>query len=165
MIVGDERLELRRHKPADLKFVTALLRMCYPEEEWTLPDLKAFLAKEGTRNELRVVSDSTNQVYMVMLYTLEQNRCRLRRLGVAAGFRRTGIARFAVNALVGKRSPLGSTVVVARVCEDNVPAVRLLSGLGFAAILQRNKDKRQRDHYLFTLVRTPSEARQLALQS
>ena len=156
MTIAEGRLSLAWLKPADLSQLKDLHRCCYPTEKWTVNDFNRFQQKEGRTNVVKVLKDDEGVVYASLLYTLEPDLCRLRRVAVWPDYRRRGLARFMANSLCGQYSPIRRKKFAARVLETNSAAQMFLSqGMGFIfdATRPREKNEAGLDYYEFRFER------------
>lgn len=144
MIIAEGRLSLSWLKPADLSQLRDLHRCCYSGEKWTVADFNRFQHKEGRTNVVKVLKDESGVVYASLLYTLEPDLCRLRRIAVWPDYRRQGLARFMVNSLCSVHSPVRRKKFTARVLETNTAAQMFLSqGMGFEFDAKRPREKNE----------------------
>lgn len=156
MIIAEGRLNLAWVKPADLSQLRDLHRCCYGSEKWTANDFTRFQQKEGRTNVVKVLKDEAGVVYASLLYTLEPDLCRLRRVAVWPDYRRRGLARFMVNSLCGLHSPVRRKKFAARVLETNIGAQLFLSqsmGFTFDAKKPRTKNEAGLEFYEFDFER------------
>lgn len=143
-------LEVRTAAEGDYYRVAALHRRCYPQEEWTAPDVRSFADKVG--NEVKVMCLDAGCVIGTLLYRTAGDTVRVARLAVQPCVRRNRVAAFALRTLTGPRGPLRSGVYEARVHETNAPAVALMRMVGFDAVgIDREHYRDGRDAYVFRL--------------
>lgn len=159
MIIAEGRLSLGWHKPAHLEQLHDLHRCCFPKENWTVDDFSKFASpRSGRTNVLKTLVDDRDTVYGSLLYTLDGQSCRVRRLAVWPDFRRQGMAAFMMNSLCGPLSPIRRKLFMARVRENNLVAQMFFkNGMGFQfdPLRERERDEEQKvDFYEFTYVKT-----------
>lgn len=164
MVIPEGRLVVRWFRPADALQLADLHACCFRREAWRPADFQAFLDAPGRRNVVKVLTgEDSGTVYGGLLYTLEEDACRLRRAAVWPDFRRRGLGRFMVHAAVGPRSPMRRRTVSARVREGNhAAALFLRDGLGFAFDPTRPRATDAdtgEEYYEFTLDRAAVPAR------
>jgi [ribosomal protein S18]-alanine N-acetyltransferase len=117
--------------PAHLRALRGLFRECFPEEEWQEADFSSFTGATHQLNIGKVVVDRDDQLLGAVLYTLEKQRCRVRRIAVASTFRQQGIATWALGLLCGPRSVVRRPLFSAKVPADDLAAQRLFRRAGF----------------------------------
>jgi predicted GNAT family acetyltransferase len=152
VIIAEGGLNLTWLNQADLQQLRDLYRCTYASEKWTVNDFNRFQHKEGRTNVLKVLKDEDGVVYASLMYTLEPDVCRIRRVAVWPDYRRRGLARFMVNSLCGPYSPIRRKKFVTRVLETNTTAQMFLSqGMGFVfdAKKQREKNDTGLEYYEF----------------
>lgn len=136
-----------------LRQTASVLASGYPDQCWTEGDVRAFV--NDTRNVCKVLVDKSDRVWGVVLYTVDVNSCRVRRLAVHHLRRRRGLATLMLRALTGPLGTSGRRDVVAGVHERDLTAQRLFRKAGFTvdAAQPRRKDDKGEDVYLFTFVK------------
>lgn len=149
MITTFGLLSVRWWKAEDLEQIEGLLQACYKHESWTNKDIQRFANKKGNRNYIKVIGDSSGGVYGVVLYSIDNDVLRLRRLAVWPENRRCGIATSLVRTMTGVRSPYRRQHFTAKVHERDLAGQQLLKGLGFTMTGKHGKDDKGEDVYLF----------------
>lgn len=157
MIIAEGRLSIEWYKPGHLEQLRDLHRCCFPREQWKRDDFVRFVDnKTGRNNVVKVLIDEKDVVYGSLLYTLDAQSCRIRRVAVWPDYRRRGLATFLLNSLCGPLSPVRRRLFLARVHETNTDAQLFLKdGMGFQFDPQRprSKDDAGKDYYEFTFVK------------
>lgn len=157
MITGEGRLAVKWYGPAHVEQLRDLHRCCFAREQWTRSDFQKFVDKPGRSGVVKVLVDEKEIVYGSLLYTMDADSCRIRRVAVWPDFRRAGLASFMVNSLCGRLSPVRRKLFLARVREDNKPAQLFLrDGMGFQFDPARLRDRDEEtgfDYYEFTFVK------------
>lgn len=156
MIIAEGRLRIEWYKPAHLEQLRDLHRCCFPREGWKRDDFVRFVGKAGRNNVVKVLVDERETVYGSLLYTLDAQSCRFRRVGMWPDYRRRGLATFMVNSLCGPLSPVRRRLFLARVREANKEAQLFFQkGMGFQfdPTRERAKDESGKDYYEFTFVK------------
>lgn len=157
VIIADD-WDLRWYKPEDVGQLVELHRACFPGEDWSAKDFGRFVNNKSGRNNVVKVLAAGPRVYGSLLYTVEADAIRIRRVAVGCDARRQGLAAFMLNALCGPRSPLKRKLYHGRVRETNLPAIKLLTekmGFLFDPKKSRERDTDLKvDYYEFTLVKT-----------
>ena len=158
MIIAESWPEVRWYRPCDVGQLVDIHRACFPDENWGPEDFQRFIDnKSGRNNVVKALVGEGGVVYGSLLYTVEQDAIRIRRVGVRPDVRRHGMATFALQALCGANSPMRRKLFIARVREDNLPATMLLKSLNFLFDPKKKRDRdaqRDVDYYEFVLVKT-----------
>lgn len=161
-------LELRGYNPDNLHRLEWLLDTCYPDESWTRRDLHKFVVRRDVQNVLRTLHDGKDDLYGAILYTVEADQCRIRRIAVHPDWRRQGIASYLLGAIVGPRSVVRKSYYVARVRESNLAGQLLLHNkfhFSFDPKARREKAPTGEDFYVFTLRKPEAWCRKRPLKS
>ncbi len=148
---------VRWYKTDDLGQMVDVHRACFPDEHWEEEDFVKFVNNKSGRNNVLKVIAAGGVVYGTFLYTVEADAVRFRRVGVREDVRKQGLASFALGTVCGPNSPLKRKLFIARVREDNLPAIRLLTSTGFLFDPNKKRERdevRKVDYYEFTLVKT-----------
>lgn len=157
MIIAEGRVGIKWYEPIHLDQLCDLHLCCFPKEDWKPQDFQRFVEKPERSGVVKVLADEKNVVYGSLLYTLDAQSCRIRRVAVWPDYRRQGLASFGINSLCGPRSPLRRRLFLARVRETNTAAQLFFkSGMGFQfdPNRQRERDEAQNcDYYEFTFVK------------
>lgn len=143
MIIDDAILELRWYKEVDLDQLVALHDECFSREAWERADFGKFMAggRRRRNNVIKSLVDSAGRLYGALLYTMEAQQCRIRRVSVFDQYRRNGLATFMLNALCGPRSPIRRKVFTTRVRETNTSMLLLLKNrMGFTFDPMRTRE-------------------------
>lgn len=155
MIIDNSILALRWYRPPDLAQLTALYRDCFPDERWTEDDFHKFMCTEHN-NVIKVLVDDEDVVYGSLLYTMDTQMCRIRRVAVSQVYRRIGLCTFMLHALCGPRSPIRRSLFTVRVRETNTPMLMLLKnrmGFVFDPRKPRQVDVNGVEFYEFTFTK------------
>lgn len=111
-------LKVRWYKEEDLPRLAEIHAECFPKEHWTVNDFRRFTRKRN--NTLKVLADQNGEVFGILLYTLTNEECRIRRIAVPEAYRRNGYGTHLVHSLTGPQSPIRRKLFTARVRGDNV---------------------------------------------
>jgi hypothetical protein len=149
MIIDEGSLRVKWYDPEfHLGQLIALMKACFPHEEWKPLDFDKFMGSRARNNIIKVLVDDHHNVYGAMFYCLSVNTCRIRRIAVNDKHRRKGLATYMVHTLTGPRSPLRKRLFLAHIRESNFPAQALFHGklnFQFDPELARTKVKRLDD--------------------
>lgn len=158
MIIAESWPEVRWYKPCDLGQLVDIHRACFPDESWKAEDFQRFIDNKSNRNNVvKAIVGERGVVYGSLLYTVEADAIRVRRLAVRPDVRRLGMGSFALQTLCGPNSPIRRKLFIARVREDNFPAIMLLKQAGFMFDPKKKRDRdaeRGVDLYEFVKVKT-----------
>ena len=133
------RLQVRwqdREHPHDLPQLEDLFHDCFPGESWTEKDFVKFRQNQAHNNTIKVLvghPDDANRdtLYGAVLYTVGPLAVRVRRVAVAAPYRRRMYGSFLMSFLVGRRSGFRRKTYTAHVPEDNLAAQCFFRSLKF----------------------------------
>jgi ribosomal protein S18 acetylase RimI-like enzyme len=131
MLVTVGPLVARWHRHSDLGVMTYIHSVCYPDEEWTANDFERWIDVDGNVSKVLTL-DGVN--VGTLLYSADRSGIRLRRIGVLPRYRQRGVARRAVESLVGCYSPMFGRRTTLLVKETNVTALSVVHHLGFGVV-------------------------------
>ncbi len=133
MIISEGRVKTEWFRPAHTEQLFDLFRCAYAREAWARADFARFAGAEHRSNVLKALTDDRGTVYGAVLYTLEPDACRVRRVAVWPDYRRRGLGAFMVNTLCGPQALIRRKVFNARVATDDAVGRAFATHLGFAA--------------------------------
>ncbi len=159
MTTAESSLTLRWMSNDDVPQLIVLYKECFPLEFWLAKDFNKFMQNKSNRNNVvKSLVDDSGVVRGSLMYTLESDSCRIRRIAVPENDRHKGHATTMMNTLVGPRSPVRRKLFVARVRENNLPAqlfFKTALGFSFNPKRERERDEEQKvDYFEFTFVKT-----------
>ncbi|MCI0421516.1 MAG: GNAT family N-acetyltransferase [Acidobacteria bacterium] len=148
-------LQVRQFLAHDIEPLARLLVECFPNEDWRLSDVRRFLSPKYTNVVKIAANEQDSRLYGALLYTLETQQCRIRRVAITTSCRRHGIGSGLLKRLIGPRSIMRQTHFIARVRETNLTAQLLLRKLDFRAgdTSYRYEDTGEAG-YLFSFIRS-----------
>jgi [ribosomal protein S18]-alanine N-acetyltransferase len=117
-----------------------LHRACFPEDPWEAPVLERILTLAGTFGYLAWHGETPSG------FILARNLGReveVLSLGVLPRWRRRGIGRGLIDAVVGEATRCGVGSIVLEVASENEPARRLYAAFGFIQVGRRPRYYRQ----------------------
>lgn len=107
---------------------------CFPEEPWGAGALRRILALSG--GFARLASDGERPLGFALARDLG-DECEILSLGVITEYRRLGVGRALLRAVLQEAARLGRPSVVLEVAADNAAARRLYEEAGFIAVGHR----------------------------
>lgn len=120
--------------------LAALHRACFPEDPWDAPVLERILSLSGGFGYLAWQGDTPTG------FILARNlggEVEVLSLGVLPEWRRSGIGRGLIDAVIGEAGRGGIGSIVLEVATDNAPARGLYAALGFVQVGRRPRYYRQ----------------------
>jgi ribosomal-protein-alanine acetyltransferase len=129
-------IDIRTADPADLDLIVALEATVFVEQAWSPRSLEAELEQVGRSREVVVAVDGSAVVgYAILLYAGGSGD--LPRVAVDPDYRRQGIARLLMDAVLDRASTLDLDQVLLEVAADNEAGLGLYASLGFEEIDRR----------------------------
>lgn len=162
--------KLRWFEEQDMRALCELYHDCSPDEEWTPEDISKFMhsgRSDGRINVLKVLTiqhDSDawgDQVVGSLLYSLEGDTCRVRRICVHRDWRRQGLGQYMLDQLIGPQSVVRKARFTARVDLRRWQAACLFKKAGFACAAQLVR-REGREFWQFSLTRSKTKRKVMA---
>jgi ribosomal-protein-alanine N-acetyltransferase len=121
--------------------LAAMHRACFPEDPWDAPVLERILTLSGGFGYLAWQGDTPSGFILARDLGGE---VEVLSLGVLPGWRRQGIGRGLIDAVVAQAEHDGIASIVLEVATENEAARRLYAALGFVQVGRRPRYYRQR---------------------
>ncbi|MGC2412893.1 MAG: GNAT family N-acetyltransferase, partial [Stellaceae bacterium] len=120
--------------------LSAMHRACFPEDPWDAPVLERILALSGGFGYLAWQGNTPAGFILARDLGAE---VEVLSLGVLPRWRRRGIGRGLIDAVVAQAERGGIASIVLEVADQNEPAQRLYAALGFVQVGRRPRYYRQ----------------------
>lgn len=133
---------LRRTGAFDVPVVAALHERCFADDVWHQKAIAEILAMPGAFGLLALRGDEPAGF---LLARVAADECEILSIGVAPEFRRRGVGRMLLRAVVPAAVAAGAARLLLEVAEDNPAALALYAAEGFQASGRRTGYYRRPD--------------------
>ncbi|MGN0804588.1 MAG: ribosomal protein S18-alanine N-acetyltransferase [Candidatus Coproplasma sp.] len=129
-------MTIRNCKFEDILSISELEKLCFKGEDWSYKTLVSLFENP---NYTMLVAEEGGEVIGYGCICVVCENCDLENVLVAEEYRRSGIGKTLMNALIQNAEERGAEKIFLEVRVSNAPAMRMYLGLGFKGVYARSR--------------------------